>query len=215
MENIFDKFYKHYDAWYDRNRNAYLSELRAVRKFLPKEGKGLEIGVGTGRFAAPLGIKTGVDPSKKMIEIARLRGVDARLGRGESLPFQNSSFNYVVLIITLCFVKKPFRVLAEARRVLKRNGVLLVGIIPKDSFLGKAYQKKGSIFYKNARFFSMFELVHKLAVLKFVDFEFCETLFQLPDRIARIENPKKGFGKGGFVVVACRKNATKKLESCK
>jgi ubiquinone/menaquinone biosynthesis C-methylase UbiE len=205
MKNIFDQFYKRYDAWYDRNRNAYLSELKAVRKFLPKRGNGLEIGVGTGRFAAPLGIKTGIDPSRKMIEIARTRGIDARLGRGEALPFKNSSFDYVVLIITLCFVKKPRRVLAEAYRVLKKNGTLLLGIIPRNSFLGKAYQKKGSIFYKNARFFSVLELVHKLATLKFVDFKFCETLFQLPDWITRIENPKKGFGKGGFVVVACRK----------
>ncbi len=205
MKNIFDRFYARYDAWYDRNKRVYLSELMAVRKLLPKKGKGLEIGVGTGRFAAPLGIKTGIDPSKRMIEIARLRGINARLGRGESLPFKNSSFDYAVLIITLCFVKKPYRVLAEAHRVLKKNGVLLVGIIPKDSFLGKAYQKKGNIFYKNARFFSVFELVHKLAILKFVDFEFCETLFQLPDGIACIESPKKGFGKGGFVVVTCRK----------
>jgi ubiquinone/menaquinone biosynthesis C-methylase UbiE len=215
MKKAFDEFYKHYDAWYVRNRNAYLSELKAVRKFLPKEGQGLEIGVGTGRFAAPLGIKTGVDPSKKMIEIARLRGVDARLGRGESLPFKNSSFDYAVLIITLCFVKKPFRVLAEARRVLKKSGILLVGIIPRDSFLGKAYREKGGIFYEAARFFSVHELVHKLAVLKFVDFKFCETLFQLPDKIARIENPKEGFGEGGFVVVSCRKNAAKKPERCK
>jgi ubiquinone/menaquinone biosynthesis C-methylase UbiE len=143
-----------------------------------------------------------------MIEIARTRGVDARLGRGESLPFKNSSFDYAVLIITLCFAKQPYRVLAEAHRVLKKNGVLLVGIIPKDSSLGKTYQKKDSIFYRNARFFSVFELIHKLAVLKFHDFEFCETLFRLPNKITRPESPRKGFGKGGFVVVACRKKAT-------
>jgi ubiquinone/menaquinone biosynthesis C-methylase UbiE len=208
MKNIFDRFYERYDAWYDRNKKVYLSELRAVRKLLPKKGKGLEIGVGTGRFAAPLGIKTGIDPSKRMVQIARSRGIDARLGRGESLPFKNSSFNYAVLIVTLCFVKKPYRVLAEAHRVLKKNGVLLVGIVPKDSFLGKAYQKKGSIFYKNARFFSVFEVMHKLATLGFADFEFCETLFRSPDRIVRVENPKQGFGNGGFVVVACRKKAT-------
>lgn len=207
MENIFNRFYARYDAWYNRNRSAYLSELRAVRKLLPPGGKGLEIGVGTGRFAAPLGIKTGIDPSSKMIGIARRRGIDARLGHGEALPFKSASFDYAVLIITLCFVKKPYRVLAEAHRVLKKNGTLLVGIIPKDSFLGRAYQEKDSIFYENARLFSVPELVHKLAMLKFKDFEFCEALFQMPKKITRVERPKKGFGKGGFVVVACRKRA--------
>lgn len=54
MSGIFDRYYKRYDAWYGRNRYTYLSELRAIRKFLPRKGKGLEIGVGTGRFAGPL-----------------------------------------------------------------------------------------------------------------------------------------------------------------
>ena len=70
MCNIFDDYYKKYDEWYDRNPFAYLSELKAVQKALPEAGKGLEIGVGTGRFAAPLGISIGVDSSEKMIEIA-------------------------------------------------------------------------------------------------------------------------------------------------
>jgi len=77
---IFDKYYKKYDLWYERNRFAYLSELEAIKKVLPKKGKGLEIGVGTARFAKPLGIKYGIDPSKKMLEIAKKKGVNVRLG---------------------------------------------------------------------------------------------------------------------------------------
>jgi len=59
--NIFDRYYKRYDNWYEKNKFAYLSELKTVRKVLPRKGKGLEIGVGTGRFAAALGISTGID----------------------------------------------------------------------------------------------------------------------------------------------------------
>jgi phosphoglycolate phosphatase-like HAD superfamily hydrolase len=44
-----------YDEWYERYQAAYLSELLAVRALLPWKGQGLEVGVGTGRFAAPLG----------------------------------------------------------------------------------------------------------------------------------------------------------------
>ena len=69
--NVFNKYTKEYDSWYDKNKYAYLSEIEAIRKVLPKKGIGLEIGVGTGRFAAPLGIKYGIDPSEKMLEIAR------------------------------------------------------------------------------------------------------------------------------------------------
>ena len=105
--NIFNKYYKKYDAWYDRNKFAYLSELEAIKKVLPKSGKGLEIGVGTGRFAAPLGVAIGIDPAKNMIEIARQRGVSARLGTGERIPFKNGTFDYVLIVITLSFVQNP------------------------------------------------------------------------------------------------------------
>ena len=137
MKNIFNSHYRKYDSWYKRNKFVYLSELSAIRKILPKKGKGLEIGVGTGRFACALGITAGIDPSKKMIGIARKRGIDARLGSGEHLPFEEDSFDYVAIIITLSFVKNPIGVLKEARRILRRNGKIIIGIIDKDSFLGK------------------------------------------------------------------------------
>ena len=55
----FDEHAGEYDAWFERHRESYLSELAAVREFFPVGGKGVEIGVGTGRFAGPLGIPTG------------------------------------------------------------------------------------------------------------------------------------------------------------
>lgn len=203
--SIFDKFYKKYDAWYDRNKFAYLSELEAIRKVLPKKGKGLEIGVGTGRFAASLGIKYGIDPSKNMVKIARQRGIEARIGQGEKLPFRNNAFDYAAIIITICFVKDPQKVLKEAERILKKNGRLILGIVDKDSFLGKHYQRKKSVFYKQANFFSVKELVNLLKATGFRRFTYYQTVFHLPEKINSIENPKRGFGKGGFVVIAGEK----------
>ena len=201
MRNIFDRYCKRYDAWYDRNKFAYLSELEAIRKVLSKRGKGLEIGVGTGRFAAPLGITTGIDPSKKMIKIAQERDIDVRQGVGEKLPFGNTAFDCVAIIITLCFVKGPQKVLKEARRVLKKNGKIIIGIIDKDSFLGKFYQKKNSIFYKQANFLSVKEVADLLKQAGFNKLSYYQTVFKLPNRINSIEKPLKGFGKGGFVVI--------------
>jgi len=202
MKNIFDRYYKKYDAWYGKNKFAYLSELETLRKVLPKKGRGLEIGVGTGRFAAPLGIACGIDPAKNMVKIARQRRVDARLGRGERLPFRNVTFDYVAIIITLCFVKNPQKVLKEARRVLKKKGKIIIGIIDKNSFLGKFYQKKKGVFYKQANFFSVREVRDLLKAAGFSRFSHYQTIFKLPDKINSIENPQKGFGKGGFVVIA-------------
>ncbi|MDH5683376.1 MAG: class I SAM-dependent methyltransferase [candidate division WOR-3 bacterium] len=205
MENIFNCYYKKYDAWYDENKFTYWSELEAIRKVLPKKGKGLEIGVGTGRFALPLGIQFGIDPSKNMIKIARKKGIDAQLGFGERLPFRNAFFDYVAIIITLCFVKDHKKVLEEARRVLKKKGKLIVGIINKNSFLGRFYQKKKSIFYKQANFFSPKEVINLLEGLGFNSFSYYQTVFKLPNVINSVQKPNKGFGKGGFVVISGEK----------
>ena len=206
MKTLFDRYYKKYDAWYDRNKFVYLSELEAIKKALPRRGKGLEIGVGTGRFAHALSIRTGIDPSKNMIEIARKRGVNVRLGSGERLRFKNATFDYLAIIITICFVKDPEKVLKEARRVLKKNGKIILGIIDKDSFLGEFYQKKKSVFYKEANFFTVREITDLLKDTGFSKFSYWQTLYKLPEGINSIQKPQKGFGKGGFVVIRGEKN---------
>ncbi|MDP8257871.1 MAG: class I SAM-dependent methyltransferase [Candidatus Aadella gelida] len=206
MGNIFDELYRKYDAWYDKNRFAYLSELEAVKKVLPEKGYGLEIGVGSGRFAAPLSIAVGIDPSKKMVELARGRGVDAALGVGEELSFKDSTFDYVAIIVTLCFVQEPEKVITESARVLKPGGKIIIGIVDKESFLGKSYQEKGSIFYGHAQFFEIEEVEQMLKVAGFSGFSYYQTLFDYPEKIKSIEKPLEGYGKGGFVVI----NAVKK-----
>ena len=50
----FEIHHRRYDEWFVRHAAAYQSELLAVRALLPWRGLGLDIGVGTGRFAAPL-----------------------------------------------------------------------------------------------------------------------------------------------------------------
>lgn len=202
MNNIFEENYKKYDEWYDRNKFAYLSELEAIKKVLPREGRGLEVGVGTGRFAGPLGIAIGIDPSNKMIEFARERGVDARLGVGEDLSFKDSTFDYVAIIVTLCFVREPEKVIIESARVLKPGGKIVIGIVDKESFLGKFYQKKGSIFYGHAHFFDIKEVEQMLKVAGFSNLSYFQTIFDCPDELNAVQKPQEGFGKGGFVVIS-------------
>ena len=52
----YDKHKDKYENWFTRNRFAYESELQAIKLILPQGENGMEIGVGTGRFAGPLGI---------------------------------------------------------------------------------------------------------------------------------------------------------------
>jgi ubiquinone/menaquinone biosynthesis C-methylase UbiE len=205
VSNVFDRYYKKYDAWYDKNSYAYLSELEAIKKLLPKKGKGLEIGVGTGRFASALGIKYGIEPSPNMARLARKRGVEVYLGYGGALPFVDGSFDYVVMLITLCFIKDPAQALAESYRVLKKDGKIIIGIVDQESFLGKFYLEKKSVFYKQATFFNIEGLTSLLKKAGFNRFSYCQTLFTLPDNMYAVDKPKKGFGKGGFVVISAKK----------
>jgi ubiquinone/menaquinone biosynthesis C-methylase UbiE len=133
--NVFDKFYEEYDKWYDENSAIYLSELEVIKKTIPFNKIGLEIGVGTGRFANKLGIQFGIDPSFSMLKLAHSRGVSVVQGYGEELPFKDDSFDYLVIIFTLAFVKNVNKVFSEISRVIKKGGYIICGIIDKDSFL--------------------------------------------------------------------------------
>jgi len=206
---IFNKHFKEYDEWYEKNKWVYLSEVVVLKKVIPKGKKGLEIGVGTGRFAQALGIEYGIDPSEKMLSIAKKRGIKTFVGRGEKLPFSDKEFDYVALIITLCFVENPEEVIKEAKRVLKDNGKIVIGIIAKNSPLGKIYQEKkeaGHKIYKYANFFTVEEVVDLLKRNGFKNFVFYQTLFKPLEEIKEIEEPKEGFGEGSFVVIAAEKS---------
>jgi ubiquinone/menaquinone biosynthesis C-methylase UbiE len=205
VKTIFDEQYQKYDAWYDEHRFAFLSEVEAVRMVLPGKGKGLEIGVGTGRFASSLGTEYGIDPSQAMLKFARQRGVKAQLGTGEKLPFSNGVFDYVTIINTLCFVEEPLKVLQESGRVLKESGIIIIGIIDRNNFLGSYYQQKKSSFYRQAHFFTMEEVTELLSQSGFQNFYYWQTLFSFPDDISQIEKPLKGFNRGGFIVTRAQK----------
>jgi len=205
---VFDKYFEDYDQWYENNKSIYLSELEAFKKVIPINKKGLEIGVGTGRFAEPLGIEYGVDPSENMLSIAKKRGIKTFVGKGENLPFPDKEFDYVLLAITICFVENPDKVIEEARRVLKDNGKIIIGIVDRNSPLGKFYlekKKEGHKFYKYATFYSTEEIVEMLKKHNFKDFIFYQTIFGSINDIKEIEEPKEGYGEGSFVVISATK----------
>ncbi|WP_457569242.1 class I SAM-dependent methyltransferase, partial [Desulfurobacterium sp.] len=151
----FDRFYREYEDWFERNRDVYKAELELIRSLLP-QGKGIEIGVGTGRFAAPLGIKIGVEPSDVMAEVARKRGIEVLKGVAEALPVPDESYDFALMVTTVCFVDDVLKSFKEAFRILRKGGVFIVGFVDKNSPLGKRYQEKKdkSRFYKEATFYS-------------------------------------------------------------
>jgi len=203
----FEKYASEYDAWFEDNRFVYESELQAVQEQLPKKGEGIEVGVGSGRFAAPLGIRLGIDPSRKMRELARSKGITAIDGVAESLPFVDCRFSFVLMVTTICFLDDIESSFKEAYRVLKPGSHLIIGFIDRDSPVGMFYQqhKNESEFYNVANFYSVEEVISHLKKAGFKNLKFRQTIFQSVDRIKKPEPINKGYGEGSFVVVKALK----------
>ena len=100
----FDEYSLEYDSWFDKNKIVYESELRVIEEQIPKKGQGLEVGVGSGRFAAPLRIPFGLEPSVQMSKIAQKRGITVVGGVAEKMPFTGCSFNFVLMVTTICLL---------------------------------------------------------------------------------------------------------------
>ena len=48
----FNEHLSEYEQWFSDNHYVFKSELEAIRKALPKKGRGIEIGIGSGIFAS-------------------------------------------------------------------------------------------------------------------------------------------------------------------
>ena len=200
----FEKHTNQYEAWFEQNPFVYQSELRAVKALLPEKGEGFEIGVGSGRFAAPLHISIGIEPSQKMGKIAQGRGIDVVCGSAESIPFYDSQFDFALMVTTICFLDDIKLAFKETYRVLKTDGQLVIGFVDRESPLGKHYQKhkNKSVFYKMAHFYSTDEIVSYLKETGFKKINFIQTIFKPLKEIDKIEPIRKGHTKGSFVVVS-------------
>jgi ubiquinone/menaquinone biosynthesis C-methylase UbiE len=203
----FEIFPERYEEWFDVNRFVYESELQAVRQMIPKGGKGIEVGVGSGRFAAPLGIKVGIEPSAKMRRIAISRGIEAIDGIAESLPFKDVQFDFVLMVTTICFLDDINAAFKETFRVLKPEGYFIIGFIDKESPIGQFYykHKDENPFYKIADFYNVNEVTQHLKQAGFDCFHFTQTIFQNLSEIKEVQPVKEWYGEGSFVVIRAKK----------
>ena len=196
---------KEYDKWYENYSEVYQSELDAIKeqfKKLPENIRGIEVGLGTGRFSQPLGIKEGVEPSEEMVIKAIKRGIEVVQGVAENLPYSDLQFDFV-LFVTICHLDNIERAIEQAHRVLKRKGSLIIGFLDKEQPIAKEYKdrKLSSTFYRHARFYTVKYLEELIEKEGFKNLEFNQTLFGELDKIKEVQRPKPGFGEGSFVVV--------------
>jgi len=207
--NPFDNLTDRYDAWYDSDEGSRIFAVEAAciqRSLGERRASWLEVGVGTGRFGGALGIADGVDTSLPMLKLAVSRAIRGVAGRGESLPYLDSCFDGVLLIATICFLDDPTRALSECARVLRKDGSLIVGMVPADSPWGKLYRRKGREghpFYATANFYTCREVTQMAGRAGFIFDEATSCLFGAPGESGeQIGGPRSGlFPNAGFVAL--------------
>ncbi len=208
---IFDEKYEDYDRWFEeKGKNIYASEIKAVKKIKSIFNRNsIEIGVGTGRFAAPLNIKYGLEPSIKMAKIASKRGIKVITGVAEDLPFKEEIFDSAIMIVTLCFLDNLEKSFSEINKILRKNGDLIIGFVPSESSWGKFYLKKkreGHPYYKYAKFYTFEAIKHIIEKKGFYIHSVVSTLLSSPEKFKKVEKPHNGYyKKAGFIIIRAKK----------
>jgi len=131
--------------WYERHLLPYLLDFacgidpvrRQRERIVPRAvGRVLEIGIGTGlnlEHYDPARVQAlvGLDPGLEMHPLARKRAQQAGIAvqlvglPAERIPFEDGTFDTVVVTYSLCTIADPVAALNEMRRVLRRGGTLL------------------------------------------------------------------------------------------
>ena len=174
---VFDLYAEDYDRWFDTHKETFDNQLALLCPLIPRKGIGLEIGIGSGRFSAPLGIQYGLDPSVSLLSMARQRGVESVVGIEESLPYRSGTFDQVLMMTVICFFNHLNRSFSEANRVLVPGGTLVIGFFDKDGELVQQEQERDppGRFFQNAMFRTADEVEDALVASGFSSCMFLES----------------------------------------
>jgi ubiquinone/menaquinone biosynthesis C-methylase UbiE len=228
----FDEYAEQYDAWFLENRAVLESEVLLLKYFLADPGDALSVGCGSGLFEHILrtqhgiDIRNGVEPASGMAEIAEKRGMTVTSGSAEQLPCGDAEFDTVLLNGTPGYVENLKQAFAEAHRVAKPGGIIVVADVPAESSYGLLYQlasTKGSWddpylrslapqhpypveFAAAAKWRTTDEKARLLEEVGFIGLEYAQTLTLHPKYSNdHVEHPVPGYEKGDYVAIRGRK----------
>lgn len=148
MRNTYDLLARYYDKLWARYNRATSAEVLRVFPKVLEGARVLDVGAGTGFFAVQLlrkhstiGEIVALDSSREMLKVARRKLQNtshARLcfvqGEAEILPFVDGSFDFVVSMNTLHYLRNPRQFFNETNRVLDVGGTLVVQDYTRNSW---------------------------------------------------------------------------------
>jgi 2-polyprenyl-3-methyl-5-hydroxy-6-metoxy-1,4-benzoquinol methylase len=165
--------------------DAFDTAFSAVAESQPR--RVLEVGCGMGNFAERLAREmsakvVATDLSPRMVELARERGLDARVADVQELPFDDGEFDCVVANAMLYHVEDVDRALSELARVLEPGGKL-VAVTIGEAHMAEVWRLVG--YQKAERPFSRENGAEQLARhFRSVEREDVDALLVFPDAAA-------------------------------
>lgn len=130
-----------YDSHYDQSQGQiyYNHICENIMPNIPKGGKLLDLGCGTGlfmrRYIALGGEAVGLDISRGMvIKGSEKCSADFMTGNAEVLPFRDESFDAVTSLLAFSYLQNPKDMLEESFRILKPGGSISICTLGKNVF---------------------------------------------------------------------------------
>ena len=231
-DSAFDEHAGEYDGWFLKNRNVLQSEVLLLAGFLQDPGQALSVGCGSGLFEKILrdshgiDIHHGVEPARGMAEIATKRGMKVKEGTAEALPYEDDSFDTAILNGIPGYIDDLEQTFAEALRVLRSGGHIVVADVPAESSYALLYRLAASIgtwedpslraiapahpypveFAAAATWRTTEEKMDLLRKVGFEELETAQTLTVHPMYSdAAAEAPSPGHERGDYVAIRARK----------
>lgn len=148
-KGLSDRMAIRYDQLVSAYDYLYRAALEKVKTMVENNHTVLEVGCGTGIISLGIADRAGslvaVDISPKMIAVAQekalrlsVANIEFHVADAYDLPYEDNHFDGLILFNILHILKEPGALLAEAYRVLKPNGYLIVAADcykePLDSF---------------------------------------------------------------------------------
>lgn len=225
---IYDQYAQEYDAWFLKNENVLYSEVKLVAKVLKDSKNVLSIGCGSGLFEMILKkdfgieIKNGVEPSEKMAEIARKRGMDVIIGSAEDDIFGCEKYDTLLYNGCPSYINDLQKSFDNAYKAIKTDGKVVVIDITKEGAYATLYNLAKTLgtwdhpllkevhpenpypieFVKVANWRTTKEKVKILKNSGFSNFEYYQTLTTHPCYSNdTTEEPIEGFNKGNYIAI--------------